>query len=719
MLNNYIMSTNRNIVLVAKKLGLHEWQVENTIRLMDGGATIPFISRYRKEMTGSLDEVQLMHIKDEYDRLKELDARKEVVIKSIEEQEKMTPELRQKIDASVTMSELEDIYLPYRPKRRTRATIAKEKGLEPLAVLIMDQKETDPALRAETFLTDEVSTVEDALAGASDIIAEWISEDEKARKQLRYLFEKEAVVYSKVVKGKEADGIKYSDYFDWSEPLRKCPSHRLLAMRRGEDEGFLRLSVEPDDDHALDMLKSTFIKGRNASSDIVGKAIKDSWKRLLSSSMETEFRNISKEKADIEAISVFAENLRQLLLGSPLGEKNVLAIDPGFRSGCKIVCLDRQGNLIHNEAIYPHPPQNQTALSIKKILSLVNAYKIEAIAIGNGTASRETEDFIKYVKFENDIQVFVVSEAGASIYSASKTARDEFPDYDVTVRGAVSIGRRLMDPLAELVKLDPKSIGVGQYQHDVDQSKLQKSLDDVVMSCVNAVGVEVNTASRHLLTYVSGLGPQLAQNIIDYRTENGPFKARKELLKVKRMGEKAFEQSAGFLRIRNANNPLDASAVHPESYHVVEKMSKDLGCDVKELITDENKRKEIKLDSYITPVTGLPTLKDIMEELAKPGRDPRSKIKEFSFADVHTMDDLITGMVVPGIVTNITKFGAFVDIGIKQDGLVHVSNLSKNYITDPSTVVKLHQHVMVKVIGVDTERKRVQLSMKDVEIKKS
>ncbi len=713
------MSTNRNIVLVAKKLGLHEWQVENTIRLMDGGATIPFISRYRKEMTGSLDEVQLMHIKDEYDRLKELDARKEVVIKSIEEQEKMTPELRQKIDASVTMSELEDIYLPYRPKRRTRATIAKEKGLEPLAVLIMDQKETDPALRAETFLTDEVSTVEDALAGASDIIAEWISEDEKARKQLRYLFEKEAVVYSKVVKGKEADGIKYSDYFDWSEPLRKCPSHRLLAMRRGEDEGFLRLSVEPDDDHALDMLKSTFIKGRNASSDIVGKAIKDSWKRLLSSSMETEFRNISKEKADIEAISVFAENLRQLLLGSPLGEKNVLAIDPGFRSGCKIVCLDRQGNLIHNEAIYPHPPQNQTALSIKKILSLVNAYKIEAIAIGNGTASRETEDFIKYVKFENDIQVFVVSEAGASIYSASKTARDEFPDYDVTVRGAVSIGRRLMDPLAELVKLDPKSIGVGQYQHDVDQSKLQKSLDDVVMSCVNAVGVEVNTASRHLLTYVSGLGPQLAQNIIDYRTENGPFKARKELLKVKRMGEKAFEQSAGFLRIRNANNPLDASAVHPESYHVVEKMSKDLGCDVKELITDENKRKEIKLDSYITPVTGLPTLKDIMEELAKPGRDPRSKIKEFSFADVHTMDDLITGMVVPGIVTNITKFGAFVDIGIKQDGLVHVSNLSKNYITDPSTVVKLHQHVMVKVIGVDTERKRVQLSMKDVEIKKS
>ena len=719
MLNNDIMSTNRNIVLVAKKLGLNEWQVENTIRLMDGGATIPFISRYRKEMTGSLDEVQLMHIKDEYERLKELDARKEVVIKSIDEQEKMTPELRQKIDAAVTISELEDIYLPYRPKRRTRATIAREKGLEPLAVLIMDQKENDPALKAEAFLNDDVATVEDALSGASDIIAEWISEDEKARKQLRYLFEKEAVIYSKVVKGKETEGIKYSDYFDWSEPLKKCPSHRLLAMRRGEDEGFLHLSVEPIEENALEMLKSIFIKGKNASSDIVGVAVKDSWKRLLSSSMETEFRKISKEKADIEAIAVFAENLRQLLLGSPLGEKNVLAIDPGFRSGCKIVCLDKQGNLIHNEAIYPHPPQNETAMSIKKILSLVNAYKIEAIAIGNGTASRETEDFIKCVKFEKDIQVFVVSEAGASIYSASKTARDEFPDYDVTVRGAVSIGRRLMDPLAELVKLDPKSIGVGQYQHDVDQQKLQKSLDDVVMSCVNAVGVEVNTASMHLLTYVSGLGPQLARNIVDYRTENGPFKARKELLKVKRMGEKAFEQSAGFLRIRNAGNPLDASAVHPESYHVVEKMSKDLGCDVKELITDENKRKEIKLDSYITPVTGLPTLKDIMDELAKPGRDPRSKIREFTFADVHTMEDLIPGMVVPGIVTNITKFGAFVDIGIKQDGLVHVSNLSKNYITDPSTVVKLHQQVTVKVLAVDTERKRIQLSMKDVDLKKS
>jgi len=711
------MSTNKNIELISKKLGLHEWQVENTIRLMDDGATIPFISRYRKEMTGSLDEVQLLHIKNEYDRLKELDARRESVIKSIGEQDKMTPELMQKITASETMAELEDIYLPYRPKRRTRATVAREKGLEPLAEIIFKQQESDPSHKAEEFLNDDVQTVEDALSGACDIIAEWINEDEEARKKLRMLFEKEAVIYSKVVKGKETEGIKFSDYNDWSEPLKKCPSHRLLAMRRGEEEGFLRLSIEPIEDNALDILDSLFVKGENESSALVGNAVRDGWKRLLSSSMETEFRNLSKEKADEEAIRVFADNLRQLLLSSPLGEKNVLAIDPGFRTGCKIVCLDRQGNLLHNETIYPHPPQNQTALSIRKILTLVNSYKIEAIAIGNGTASRETEDFIKYARFENDIQVFVVNEAGASIYSASKTARDEFPDYDVTVRGAVSIGRRLMDPLAELVKIDPKSIGVGQYQHDVDQQKLQNSLDEVVMSCVNAVGVEVNTASSHLLTYVSGLGPQLAQNIVDYRSENGPFRARKELLKVKRMGAKAFEQSAGFLRIRNAENPLDSSAVHPESYHVVEKMSKDLGCNVRELVSNENKRKEIILEKYITPVTGLPTLKDIMDELAKPGRDPRSKIKEFRFADIHEMEDLVPGMVVPGIVTNVTKFGAFVDIGIKQDGLVHISNLSKTYVKDPSTVVKLHQHVMVKVLSVDIDRKRIQLSMKDVDMK--
>ena len=711
------MDTTKNIELIAKKLGLHEWQVENTIRLMDDKATIPFISRYRKEMTGSLDEVKLLHIKEEYDRLKELDSRRESVIKSIEEQEKMTPELLQKIEAALTMADLEDIYLPYRPKRRTRATIAREKGLEPLAEIIFSQQETDPAHKAEEFLNDDVSTADEALAGACDIIAEWINEDETARKKLRYLFDKEAVIYSKVVKGKEAEGIKFSDYYEWSEPLKKCPSHRLLAMRRGEDEGFLKLSIEPVEENALDVLNSLFIKGRNASSNLVEEAIKDSWKRLLSSSMETEFRNISKEKADIEAIQVFTENLRQLLLAAPLGEKNVLAIDPGFRTGCKIVCLDRQGNLVHNETIYPHPPQNQTAMSIKKILSLVNAYKIEAIAIGNGTASRETEDFIKWVKFDNDIQVFVVSEAGASIYSASKVARDEFPDYDVTVRGSVSIGRRLMDPLAELVKIDPRSIGVGQYQHDVDQQKLQNALDEVVMSCVNAVGVEVNTASSHLLTYVSGLGPQLAQNVVDYRAENGPFKSRKELLQVRRMGAKAFEQSAGFLRIRNADNPLDSSAVHPESYHVVEKMAKDIGCGIKDLITDENKRKEISLEKYVTPVTGLPTLKDILEELARPGRDPRSKIKEFRFADVHEMEDLVQGMVIPGIVTNVTKFGAFVDIGIKQDGLVHISNLSKTYVQDPSTVVKLHQHVMVKVLAVDIERKRIQLSMKDVDQK--
>ena len=711
------MGADKNIVLVAKKLGLLEWQVENTIRLLDDGATIPFISRYRKEMTGSLDEVQLHHIKVEYERLKDLDARRESVVKSIEEQEKMTPELREKIEAAETMAELEDVYLPFRPKRRTRASIAREKGLEPLASLIFKQEETDPSGKAEEFLNDDVKSEKDALAGACDIIAEWISEDENARKKLRYLFEKESVLFSRVVRGKEGEGIKFSDYFEWSEPLKKCPSHRLLAMRRGEEEGFLKLTIEPQEENALRLLNSVFIKGENDSSALVADAVKDSWKRLLSSSMETEFRNISKEKADDEAITVFADNLRQLLLASPLGEKNVLAIDPGFRTGCKIVCLDRQGTLLHNETIYPHPPQNQTAMSVRKILSLVSAYKIEAIAIGNGTASRETEDFMKYVRFENDIQVFVVSEAGASIYSASKVARDEFPDYDVTVRGAVSIGRRLMDPLAELVKIDPKSIGVGQYQHDVDQQKLQNSLDEVVMSCVNAVGVEINTASSHLLTYVSGLGPQLAQNIVDYRAENGPFKSRKEFLKVKRMGEKAFEQSAGFLRIRNAENPLDSSAVHPESYPVAEKMSKDIGCDIRELMSNENKRKEIKLENYITPATGLPTLQDIMNELAKPGRDPRSKIREFRFADIHEMDDLVPGMVVPGIVTNVTKFGAFVDIGIKQDGLVHISNLSNTFVRDPSTVVKLNQHVMVKVISVDIDRKRIQLSMKDIEQK--
>jgi uncharacterized protein len=707
------MSTDKNIATIALKLGLHEWQVENTIRLLGDGATIPFISRYRKEMTGSLDELKLLHIRDEYRRLKELDARKESIVRSIEEQDKMTAELLEKIQNAGTMAELEDIYLPYRPKRRTRATVAREKGLEPLAELIFGQQELNPSLKAGEFLSDTVSTAEEALSGASDIMAEWISEDETARKRLRRLYEREAVIYSKAVKGKEAEGIKFSDYFDWSEPLRKCPSHRLLAMRRGEEEGFLKISVEPVEENALEMLNSIFVKGRNESSRLVENAVKDSWKRLLSSSMETEFRNISKEKADDEAINVFSENLRQLLLAPPLGEKNVLALDPGFRTGCKLVCLDRQGSLLHNETIYPHPPHNQTALSVKKILSLVNAYKTEAIAIGNGTASRETEDFIRYVRFEKDIQVFIVNEAGASVYSASKVAREEFPDYDVTVRGAVSIGRRLMDPLAELVKIDPKSIGVGQYQHDVDQNKLQNALDEVVMSCVNAVGVEVNTASSHLLAYVSGLGPQLAQNIIDYRTENGPFRSRQELMKVKRMGARTFEQCAGFLRIRNAGNPLDGSAVHPESYPVVEKMVGDLGCDISELMKNEERRRAIRLEDYVTPQTGLPTLRDIMDELARPGRDPRSRIREFRFADIHEIEDLVPGMVVPGIVTNITKFGAFVDIGIKQDGLVHISNMSKSFIRDPSEVVKIHQHVMVKIIAVDADRKRIQLSMKD------
>lgn len=708
------MDAKKNISLIAGKMGLHDWQVENVLRLLDDGATIPFISRYRKEMTGSLDEVKLLHIKDEYNRLKELDARRASIIKSIEEQAKMTPEIMQKIEAALTMAEIEDIYLPYRPKRRTRATIAREKGLEPLAAIILDQMESDPYQRAEDFLNDQVATAEEAVSGAKDIIAEWISEDEKSRKRLRNLYEREAMIYSKVVKGTEQDGIKFSDYYEWSEPLRKCPSHRLLAMRRGEDEGFLRLSIEPVEDHALEILEGLFIKGRNESSARVEEALKDSWKRLLSQSIENELRNLSKEKADNEAIVVFTDNLRQLLLAPPLGEKNVLAIDPGYRTGCKVVCLDRQGNLLHNETIYPHPPQNETAVSIKKILSLVSAYKIEAIAIGNGTASRETEDFIKWIKFDRDIQVFVVSEAGASVYSASKVAREEFSDYDVTVRGAVSIGRRLMDPLAELVKIDPKSIGVGQYQHDVDQQKLQGSLDDVVISCVNAVGVEVNTASKHLLTYISGLGPQLAQNIIDYRTENGPFLSRNDILKVKRMGAKAFEQSAGFLRIRNAENPLDSSAVHPESYHVVMQMAHDLNCNISQLIGNESKRKEIDLKKYITPTAGLPTLNDIMEELAKPGRDPRSQIKEFKFADIHSMEDLVPGMVVPGIVTNVTKFGAFVDIGIKQDGLVHISNMSNTYVSDPSKIVKLHQHVKVKVLAVDIERKRIQLSLKGI-----
>lgn len=702
------------IKIIADKLGIQQWQVENTIRLLDEGATVPFISRYRKEMTGSLDEVTILTIKDEFARLKELEKRREAVIRSIEEQEKMTPGLLQRLNEAVTLSELEDIYLPYRPKRRTRATVARENGLEPLAVTIFKQEITDPEAEAGKYISEKVATTDEALSGACDIIAEWISEDEKARRMLRGLFEREAVIVSKVIKGKETDGNKFADYFEWSEPARRCPSHRMLAMLRGENEGFLRLSFMPDETKALSILENLFIKGKSASSELVKNTVHDSWKRLLSPSLENEFKNTCKEKADDEAIKVFADNLRQLLLAPPLGEKSILAIDPGYRTGCKIVCLDRQGNLLHNETIYPHPPQNETALSVKKIVNLVNSYKIEAVAIGNGTASRETEDLIRWIKFDRDLQVFVVSEAGASVYSASKVAREEFPEYDVTVRGAVSIGRRLMDPLAELVKIDPRSIGVGQYQHDVDQTKLQQSLDDVVISCVNAVGVEVNTASPHLLNYVSGLGQQLARNIVEYRKQNGPFRSRKELLKVKRLGEKAFEQCAGFLRIRNGENPLDASAVHPESYPVVEKMASDLGVKVADLIGNAELQKKIEPERYVSENVGMPTLKDILEELARPGRDPRQKIKAFSFADIRSIEDVKEGMVVPGIVTNVTKFGAFVDIGVKQDGLVHISNLRKGYVKDPSEVVKLHQHVMVKVIGVDIERKRIQLSMKDV-----
>jgi len=708
------MEKNKYIALIASRLGHHEWQVENTIRLIEDGATIPFISRYRKEMTGSLDEVQINHIKDEYEKLVELDKRREAVVRSIEEQDKMTPELGERLNAAVTMTELEDLYLPYRPKRKTRASVAREKGLEPLAELLMKQELQDPGTEAEKYLNDEVENVDDALQGARDIIAEWINENESARKKIRRLFSREAIIVSRLVKGKEEEGAKYRDYFEWNELLARCPSHRLMAMRRGEDEGFLRISIMPDEEKALELLDEIFVRSDNDSAEQIFLAVKDSWKRLLGPAMETEFRNISKEKADEEAIKVFADNLRQLLLAPPLGEKRVLAIDPGYRTGCKVVCLDNQGKLLHNETIFPHPPQNQTALSIKKISSLVNSYKIEAIAIGNGTASRETEDFIKWVKFDSDIKVFVVSEAGASVYSASQVARDEFPDYDVTVRGAVSIGRRLMDPLAELVKIDPKSIGVGQYQHDVDQAELQQGLDDVVISCVNRVGVEVNTASKHLLTYVSGLGPQLAGNIIQYRNENGAFMSRQQLKEVKRMGDKAFEQCAGFLRIGNAVNPLDKSAVHPESYYMVEKMASDLGVPVEKLIKDEDRISRIEIEKYVTDDIGLPTLEDIIEELRKPGRDPRSEIKEFKFADVRSIDDLSEGMVVPGIVTNITRFGAFVDIGVKQDGLVHISNMAKGFVKDPGEVVKLHQHVKVKVIGVDIERNRIQLSLKDI-----
>ncbi len=707
---------NKHVSIISGELGIASRQVSNTVKLLNEGATIPFISRYRKEQTGSLDEVQVAAIRDRLTKLEELFKRKETVLTTIEEQGKLTDELRKRIEECFDSVELEDIYLPYKPKRRTKATIAKEKGLEPLAEIIMKQYERDIEGVAKKFITDDVLSVEDALAGARDIIAEWISESEKARNIARNHFRRSAVIRSKVVKGKETEGVKYSDYFAWEEPINKCASHRFLAMRRGQTEGFLKVSITPPADDVMDDISRAFVKGDSAAADQVDYALEDSYKRLIEPSIENEFTSELKSKADDEAIRVFSENLRQLLLAAPLGQKNVLAIDPGYRTGCKVVCLDSQGNLKHNETIYPHPPQNESGKAMSKISALVDSYKIDSIAIGNGTASRETEAFVKRIRFNRDINVFVVSEDGASIYSASSVAREEFPEYDVTVRGAASIGRRLMDPLAELVKIDPKSIGVGQYQHDVDQPKLKQGLDTVVESCVNHVGVNLNTASKHLLTYISGLGPQLAKNIVEFRRENGDFISRTQLKKVPRLGDKAFEQSAGFLRIAEAKNPLDNSAVHPESYHVVEQMAKDLGCTVADLLKDEELRKKIDINRYVTSTIGLPTLKDIMAELAKPGRDPRQGIKVFEFADgVFSINDLQVGMVLPGIVTNITNFGAFVDVGVKQDGLVHISQLADKYVSNPNDIVKLHQHVKVKVVEVDVARKRIQLTMKGVE----
>jgi uncharacterized protein len=699
---------------IATALSVKEWQVANTLHLFDQGATIPFISRYRKESTGNLDETQITEVREQHEKLKELDKRRQTILNTIREQEKLTPELEEKIQKAQTMQELEDLYLPYKPKKRTRATKAREKGLEPLAGLLMKQQEADPEALANDYLSEEVEDVDQALAGARDIIAEWINEERQARERIRKLFHRQALIEAHVAKGKEEEGDKYKDYFEWSEVLRKTPSHRYLAILRGENEGILKIKIEPEKQDALATLEGLFLKNQNASSQQVREAIEDSYKRLMAPSMENEIKTYYKELADDESIRVFAENLRQLLLAPPLGQKRVMAIDPGFRTGCKVVCLDEQGNLLYNETIYPHKPQEETRQAAKKITTLASSHKIEAIAIGNGTASRETEQFIRKLKFDHDIQVFTVSEDGASVYSASKVAREEFPDYDVTVRGAVSIGRRLMDPLAELVKIDPKAIGVGQYQHDVDQSRLKNKLDQVVESCVNLVGVNVNTASKHLLTYISGLGPQLAGNIVEHRTENGPFQERKDLKSVRRMGDKAYQQSAGFLRIPQSTNILDNTAVHPESYHVVKHMAKDLGCSVKELIDRKDLRSRIRLEDYATDETGLPTLKDIMSELEKPGRDPRQQIKAFEFdQSIRTIEDLKTGMVVPGIINNITNFGAFVDIGIKHNGLIHISNLANRYVSDPTDVVKLHQQVQVKIIDVDVNRGRIQLSLKD------
>ena len=720
------MEKNIFAPLIAQQLNLQERAVDNTLSLLDEGCTIPFISRYRKERTGGLDEVQIAAISTQYERFKEIQKRKETVVKTITDLGKLTPELEKRITDCWDATELEDIYLPYKPKRRTRAQVAREQGLEPLAKILLQQRERDPERAAEKYIKGDVKDAETAIKGAQDIIAEMVSEDERSRQQLRGAFRRQAMITSKVVKAKaESDeAAKYSDYFNWEEPLKRCSSHRLLAMRRGEGEGILRISISPDDDECIERLQRHYVYGHTPCGKLVAEAVEDGYKRLLKPSIETEFAALSKEKADEEAIRVFAENLRQLLLGAPLGQKRVMGIDPGFRTGCKVVCLDAQGNLLHHEAIFPHPPVNKRMDSAMAIQKMLRKYQIEAISIGNGTASRETNDFIRDVLAGRyDVtpskqekikpQVFTVSEDGASVYSASKIARDEFPDEDVTVRGAVSIGRRLMDPLAELVKIDPKSIGIGQYQHDVDQTKLKNALDQTVESCVNNVGVNLNTASQHLLMYVSGLGPTLAKNIVDYRKDNGAFTSRAQLKKVPRLGPAAYQQCAGFLRIPGAKNPLDNSAVHPESYDIVEQMAKDQGCAVIDLINNKEKREAIDIKRYVTDEVGIPTLTDILKELEKPGRDPRQQIEEFEFdSRVNTIDDLVEGMELPGIVTNITNFGAFVDIGVHQDGLVHISQMADRRIAHPTDVVKLHQHIRVRVIEIDHRRNRISLSMK-------
>ncbi len=700
--------------LIAERLNLPLKKVENTLTLLAEGATIPFIARYRKEATGSLDEVDIAEIQRENRQIEELEKRRESILHSIEEQGKLTDELRRRIEATFDINELEDLYLPYKRKRKTRASVAREKGLEPLAQALWAQNNDRLEQLVAPYLNEQVPGIEEALQGARDIIAEWINEDERARQATRHAFARDAVITSKVAKGKETEGDKYRDYFDWSEPLKKCPSHRLLAMRRGEDEGVLRLIIQPaDEELLLSRLERQFVKGNGRAAQQVKVALTDCYERLLAPSIETEFRQASKERADKEAIEVFAVNLRQLLLAPPLGERRVMGIDPGFRTGCKVVCLDAAGNLLCHDTIYPHPPQSDEYMAKKTVQTLVERYEIEAIAVGNGTAGRETMDMLRSIPFVQPVQIFMVNEAGASIYSASEVGREEFPTHDITVRGAVSIGRRLMDPLAELVKIDPKSIGIGQYQHDVSQPLLKEMLDRVVESCVNSVGININTASKHLLTHVSGLGPVLAQNIVDYRKEHGPFRSRKALLKVPRLGEKAFEQCAGFLRIRDGEHILDNTAVHPESYPVVERMAKDLGCTVEMLIRDGALRQKIDLPRYVTEKTGLPTLNDILKELAKPGLDPRGEARAFEFdRSIKSIDDLRIGMVLPGIVNNITNFGAFVDIGIKNSGLVHISQLADHFVKNPADVVGLHQEVMVKVVDVDIARGRVQLSMK-------